>query len=97
MVRQWEEAGSVGISRDGGCLTVSKIGSGRDARRWAARVRDSVYALRLDDDLVVKRVQRLGGGRLRLVSEHPAYPPIEVGAGEAEVLGRVVWSGVRVR
>ncbi|MEA3017325.1 MAG: hypothetical protein QOI38_2047 [Sphingomonadales bacterium] len=57
--------------------------------------RDGLYALRLADTLLVKRLQ-FQGRTIRLVSSNPAYPPIELDrqdeALDLEVIGRVVWS-----
>jgi transcriptional regulator with XRE-family HTH domain len=52
------------------------------------------YALRLDDCLLVNRVEIRPGGRYRLVSDNrEIVPPYEVEAGQVEVLGQVVWCG----
>jgi len=59
--------------------------------------RDGIYVLRMDDALLVKRLQRLPGGRIRASSDNPAYQPFEVDVtGEVAVIGRVVWSGRRM-
>ncbi len=58
--------------------------------------RDGVYVVRLGDNLVVKRVASLGAGRLSLLSQNMAYPPVEVGAEEVEIIGRVVWKSGRL-
>ena len=58
--------------------------------------RDGIYVLRLDDTLLVKRVASQGGGRLSLLSQNLAYPPIAVEAGEIDLIGRVVWKGGRL-
>jgi phage repressor protein C with HTH and peptisase S24 domain len=58
--------------------------------------RDGVYVVRLGDTLVVKRVAALGAGRLSLLSQNMAYPPVEVGADEVEIIGRVVWKSERL-
>lgn len=58
--------------------------------------RDGVHVVRLGDNLMVKRVASAGGGRLSLLSQNLAYPPIEVSAEEVEIIGRVVWKGGRV-
>lgn len=52
---------------------------------------DGVHVVRLGDTLVVKRVGGLGAGRLALLSQNMAYPPVEVCAKEVEIIGRVVW------
>ena len=58
-------------------------------------LRAGIHVLRLDDTLLVKRVERAGGD-LRLLSDNPAYPAIERPAGEVEIVGRVVWKGGRL-
>ncbi len=58
--------------------------------------RDGVHVVRLDDSLLVKRVASQGAGRFALLSQNLAYPPIQVGAEEFEVIGRVVWKSGRV-
>lgn len=63
--------------------------------------KDGVYVLRLDDALLVKRLQRLPGDRLRVISDNPAYQPFEVDlkghSGGLQIIGRVVyaWGGRR--
>lgn len=58
--------------------------------------RDGVHVVRLGDTLMVKRVASAGQGRLALLSQNLAYPPIEVAAEEVEIIGRVVWKGGRI-
>lgn len=58
--------------------------------------RDGVHVVRLGENLMVKRVASQGGGRLSLLSQNLAYPPVEVDAGEVEIVGRVVWKGGRL-
>ncbi|MEQ6292575.1 helix-turn-helix transcriptional regulator [Vogesella sp. GCM10023246] len=59
-----------------------------------------LYVLRLDGDLVVKRVQRLPGNRLRVSSANEAYAPFEVDMNDTPsdfaVIGRVVWFGRQI-
>ncbi|WP_126456695.1 XRE family transcriptional regulator [Sulfuriflexus mobilis] len=69
--------------------------------------REGIYVLVMDGTLLVKRIQSLPGGRMRISSDNPAYEPFEMekvwfnadyqddreGAG---VIGRVVWSGRRM-
>ncbi|GGY95963.1 S24 family peptidase [Novosphingobium colocasiae] len=61
-----------------------------------APLRDGVHVVRLGDTLLVKRVAAGGGGRIALLSDNPAYRPIECAPGEAEIVGRVVWKGGRL-
>lgn len=57
--------------------------------------RDGLYALRLDDALLVKRIQ-FQGRTIRVVSSNPAYQPIDLDRQDEsldlEILGRIVWS-----
>lgn len=58
--------------------------------------RDGIHVVRLGDTLLVKRVAQAGAGRLALLSQNLAYPPIEVTAADVEIIGRVVWKGGRI-
>jgi len=58
--------------------------------------RDGIYLVRLDDNLLVKRVAGQGGGRLSLLSQNLAYPPISVSAENVTLVGRVVWKSGRL-
>ena len=57
---------------------------------------EGIHVVRIGDALHVKQVQARGGGRIALISANDAYPPLELGAEEVEVIGRVVWKGGRV-
>lgn len=58
--------------------------------------RDGIHVVRLGDTLMVKRVASAGPGRIALLSQNLAYPPVEVAADEVAIIGRVVWKGGRV-
>lgn len=58
--------------------------------------RDGIYVLRLDDNLLVKRVTSQGGGRFSLLSQNLSYPPLSVTAEQMQLLGRVVWKSGRL-
>jgi len=58
--------------------------------------RDGIHVVRLGDTLMVKRVASAGAGRVALLSQNLAYPPVEVAAEEVTIIGRVVWKGGRV-
>ncbi len=64
--------------------------------RAAATFRDGVYVVRLGDTLMVKRVAASAQGRIALISQNLAYPPIDVSAEEVEIIGRVVWKSGRL-
>ncbi|WP_154948860.1 LexA family transcriptional regulator [Klebsiella grimontii] len=59
--------------------------------------REGIYVLRIDGQLIVKRVQRLPGSILRVTSTNPAYEPFSVDMnnvlGDFAVVGKVVWYG----
>ncbi|MFN3863409.1 MAG: helix-turn-helix transcriptional regulator [Erythrobacter sp.] len=58
--------------------------------------RDGIHVVRLGETLMVKRVASAGPGRLALLSQNLAYPPVELAAEEVEIIGRVVWKGGRI-
>jgi phage repressor protein C with HTH and peptisase S24 domain len=60
---------------------------------------NAIYVVGVGGALLVKRIQRLTSGGIRVVSDNPAYPPEEIPARDAGALrfvGRVVWRGVAV-
>jgi phage repressor protein C with HTH and peptisase S24 domain len=59
-----------------------------------ARQADGIYVLRIDHALMVKRLQRMLGGRLRISSENPRYEPMEIGPeppADFAIIGRAIW------
>jgi phage repressor protein C with HTH and peptisase S24 domain len=63
---------------------------------------EGVHVLRIDDALLIKRVQRLPGKVLRITSENSDYEPFEIRANDEstrdfQVIGRVVWGGVTLK
>lgn len=66
----------------------------------AGHVRDdAIYALDVGGALLVRRIQALAGGGMRVISDNPAYPPEELAAhdaGHLRILGRVVWHGAPI-
>lgn len=59
-------------------------------------LRDGIHVVRLDDTLLVKRLDTSRPGRIALISDNRSYQPVEVEQGEAEVIGRVVWKSGRL-
>lgn len=59
-----------------------------------------LYVLRLDGDLIVKQVQRLPGGILRVTSANTAYEAFDVDINhlptDFEIIGKVVWFGRQI-
>lgn len=62
------------------------------------RLRDGIYVLRRDGSLLVKRLARGGGGMVAILSDNPAYPDEGgVALNELALIGRVVWTGRKLR
>ena len=59
-------------------------------------LRAGIHVIRLDDVLLVKRLESGPGGTLRVISDNAAYPRMERPAQDVEVIGRVVWKGGRL-
>jgi phage repressor protein C with HTH and peptisase S24 domain len=60
---------------------------------------EGLHIVRLDDALMLKKLQRLPGKVLRVSSKNPEYPPFEIRSFEEsqrdfEVIGRVRWGGI---
>lgn len=64
----------------------------RTPRNW----RDGIHVVRTGDALMVKRLDLGQPGRVALISDNPAYRPIELPPQEVEVIGRVVWKSGRL-
>src|SRR3546814_18206167 len=69
-----------------------------DRMDGAARLRDGIYVLRMDDTLMVKRVALgLIKGKFSIRSDNPNYPVWEdIDPALVNVIGRVIWPGRRV-
>lgn len=59
-------------------------------------LRDGIHVVRLDDMVLVKRLETARSGRIALLSDNPAYRPIECEADGVVVIGRVVWKSGRI-
>lgn len=64
----------------------------RTPRPW----RDGIHVVRTGEALLVKRVDLGRPGKITLVSDNPAYRPIELAPDEVELVGRVVWKSGRL-
>lgn len=60
--------------------------------------REGVYVIRMDGALLVKQLQRLPGGVVRVISRNQVYEPFSVQSssinapGGVDIIGRVVWA-----
>jgi phage repressor protein C with HTH and peptisase S24 domain len=59
-------------------------------------LRDGIYVVRVDEAILVKRLDTSRPGAIALLSDNRAYPPLEFAPGEIEVIGRVVWKSGRL-
>jgi len=61
---------------------------------------DGIYVLRMNNTLLVKRLQMLPGSVIKVTSDNPAYEPftldLKQSASEVGIIGRVVWCGRRM-
>jgi len=64
--------------------------------RGAAPLRAGIHVIRLEDMLLVKRLELAGPETIRVISDNPAYGRAEHPAGAVEIVGRVVWKGGRL-
>ena len=71
-------------------------------KRDAPATHDGIYVFITDGALLIKRLQRLPGGIINIVSDNPAYKPFEVKQEQLTseidkitIIGRVVWAGRR--
>lgn len=71
-----------------------------DHREATKQPRDGIYVVRMDDSLLVKRLQRLPGGQVKVTIDNTAYEPFMINMtqrdGEFDIVGRVVWCGRRM-
>lgn len=65
----------------------------------AGQLRDGIYVLRMDDALMVKRIARAPGpGRISVISDNAQYRSWDdLPMSAVQLVGRVVWTGRRVR
>lgn len=59
-------------------------------------LRSGLHVIRLDDVLLVKRLEPGPAGTLLIISDNPAYPRMERSRADVTVIGRVVWKGGRI-
>lgn len=57
---------------------------------------NGVHVVRVENELLVKRLDAGRPGTIVLISDNAIYPPIELSASEVQVIGRVVWKGGRL-
>lgn len=62
--------------------------------------REGIYILRIGDMLLVKRLQAIPGGKVKVTSDNQAFDAwtisLDDAGGDVIIVGRVVWSGRRL-
>lgn len=62
-------------------------------------IQDGIYVIRLKGTLLVKRLQRLPGNILKIISDNHSYEPYSIDLTKEHrdfaIIGRVVWAGRR--
>lgn len=64
----------------------------RSARAW----RDGIHVVRIDEVLLVKRLEQGPAGTIRVISDNPAYASTERARDEVVIVGRVAWKGGKI-
>lgn len=57
---------------------------------------DGIHVVRVEDSILVKRLDTGRPGTIALVSDNPAYRPLEMSPADVSVVGRVVWKSGRL-
>lgn len=62
--------------------------------------KDGLYVLRINENLLVKRLQVMPGGIINVISANEAYPTFEINLHQTEddiaIIGRVEWFGRKI-
>ena len=78
-----------------------KNGSMIMVNRDVDNLSDGIYVMRYDENLLVKRLQMLPGGIIRVKSDNSMYDPWEIKKSQLDgvelaLIGRVVWTGQKM-
>jgi phage repressor protein C with HTH and peptisase S24 domain len=78
-----------------------KNGSMIMVNRDVDNLSDGIYVMRYDNNLLVKRLQMLPGGIIRVKSDNSMYDPWEINKSQLDgeelaLIGRVVWTGQKM-
>lgn len=80
----------------GDCMTGDHIAEGSIVLvRRGSELKDGyIYVIRMEDEVMLRRVKRIKNG-IALIPSNPAYDPMIVTGGDISVIGRVVESRMR--
>ena len=77
-----------GVLNDGDTILVQQMNHIR---------RDGLYLLRINDNLLVKRLQLMPGNVVNVISANDAYPAFQIQLGamgeDVQIIGKVLWFG----
>lgn len=63
-----------------------------DASQNRLGLQDQIWALTYAGSGMIKRVRRLTGGKVQLLSDNPSVPPLDADEDDVYLVGKVVWS-----
>lgn len=53
--------------------------------------RGGIFAIAIDEEIMVKRVQPISPDKLLVISDNKQYPPFEVARDQVQINGKVIW------
>lgn len=61
-------------------------------------MRDGIYVIQIDGSVLIKRLQRLPGNKIKVMSDNQIYPSFEadLNSGDITIIGRVIWHAGRI-
>lgn len=63
-----------------------------DHSRRAITSQGGLYAISIDQEILIKRLQLLyEGGKILVISDNKQYPPQEISADKIIINGKVIW------
>ncbi|MHB8921589.1 MAG: S24 family peptidase, partial [Halothiobacillus sp.] len=69
-----------------------------DASAAIESIRDGIHVIQIDGAVLIKRLQRLPGNRVKVTSDNTIYAAFEADLNTAEIkiIGRVIWHAGRI-
>lgn len=62
-----------------------------DHGRNSVPSRGGIYAIAIDDEIMIKRVQPISPDKLLVISDNKQYPPFEIARDQVQINGKVIW------
>lgn len=54
-------------------------------------VKNGIYAIRIDDEIILKRLQPISKNIIQVISDNPKYPPYTIPPSELDIIGKALW------